>query len=146
MVSTSAGMRCPECAYVSGFTPSAAVKQDTDSRGFAAISALLIGLAGAYLTAFLASIYPILAIITAPVYGRFVAKAIRSFSGDDKTQTSAAIGVGSILLGALLAFGMPFGKIHDLSAQMSMPVQAMVGLSIGIAVAICYHHLKPKSS
>ena len=102
MVSTSAGMRCPECAYINRAIPIAAV--EPGSKGMSAFAGLLTGLAGAYVLALLTFFQPFLTILAAPLYGRLVADAIKSFSEDDKGRTVEAVGVGSILLGSFIAF------------------------------------------
>jgi hypothetical protein len=138
-------MRCPECAYISGAIPAAMVNKEAGSLGMASFAGLLTGLAGAYLTALLAFTYPVLPIIAAPLYGRLVADAVTSFSAQGKGQTNVAVGVGSILLGCLIAFGLPMGHLHPAAGTTTAFTQAMVGITIGISVVICYHRLKQRS-
>ena len=142
MVSTSAGMRCPECAYINRAIPIAAV--EPGSKGMSAFAGLLTGLAGAYVLALLTFFQPFLTILAAPLYGRLVADAIKSFSEDDKGRTVEAVGVGSILLGSFIAFGLPLGNVHTNHVSMSNLSQAIVGLSVGLSIAVCYHHLKQR--
>jgi hypothetical protein len=144
MVSTSAGMRCPDCAYVSGYAPLSSTVE-TRSMGMAAFAGILTGLAGAYTTVLLALAFPFLPILGAPLYGRLVADAIKSFSGESKDSTPAAIGVGSIMLGSLIAFGIHGGH-HGAHVIMSTFTQAMAGLAIGLSVVVCYQRLKQRSS
>jgi hypothetical protein len=113
------------------------------SNGMSAFAGLLTGLAGAYIIALVAYFVPLLTFLVAPFYGRFVADAVLSFAGDVRGRTIGAVGVGSILLGAFIALGTPFGASHVLSNSFANDIsQATVGLAIGLSVIICYFRLK----
>jgi hypothetical protein len=145
MVSTSAGMRCPECAYVAGYLQTIAVK-NASSFPMSAFAGLLTGLAGAYATALLAFFYPFLTILVAPAYGRLVADAVVSFSENMEKRMAMAIGVGSILLGSLIAFELPFGNLRTSHGASPELTEFMIGVAITFSVAICCLRLKQRSS
>jgi hypothetical protein len=145
MVSSSAGLRCPDCAFNRPLTSEAA-PITSSSPGMSAFAGLLTGLAGAYVLALLSSFLPLLTLLAAPFYGRFVADAVISFYGDGRGRKMEAIGVGSVLLGSMVVLMSPFGAVRtQLSgAGMDDISQAIVGIAFGLAVTVCYSRLKPK--
>lgn len=138
MVSSPAGMRCPDCAF-----QGAAVKTATSPLlALALLAAVLTGSAGAYLIAFIASGYPVATFLAAPLYGWAVADAIATVSERKSGLDLQAMGAGSILLGTIAAFNSPIGSMRVFHTVMPEAAQAMVGLAIGLAIAICAHRLK----
>jgi hypothetical protein len=107
-----------------------------------AFAGVLTGAAGAYLTALLAFVYPVLPIVVAPLIGRLVADAVLSFGAETKSVKPEVIGVGSVLLGSFIAFGLPFGSLRIAHGPMPGLTSAMIGVSIGISAAFCYFRLK----
>jgi hypothetical protein len=145
MVSSSAGMRCPDCAFSKPVASTTASKLQPNTMS--AFAGLLTGLAGAYVIALVAYVLPLLTLVLAPFYGRFVADSVLSFAGNTLGRKIEAIGVGSVLLGAVVATGTPIGTTHIIaSVSLTELSQAIVGLSIGVAVAVCYHRLKQSPS
>ena len=145
MVSSSAGLRCPDCAYARpAQTKSAPILAST---GMSAFAGLLTGLAGAYVVAITAYLVPFLTLLVAPIFGRFVADAVLSFAGDERGRKLEAIGVASVLIGSFIALGTPLGAARIMASSSAGEfTQAAVGLSVGLAVIVCYLRLKPKPS
>jgi hypothetical protein len=138
MVNNSAGMRCPDCA----FSGAVAMPVSPVVLGLAVLAAALTGLAGAYLLAFIACGVPYATFLAAPLYGRAVADAISTIAERKCGTDLQAIGIGSILFGTIVAFNSPVGAMRVFHANLPEAAQSMVGLSIGIAIAICAHRLR----
>jgi prepilin signal peptidase PulO-like enzyme (type II secretory pathway) len=111
------------------------------AAALATVAAAATGLAGAYLIALIGLFCPLANFVIAPLYGRLVADAVLAFSNNTGSRALEAVGVGSICLGVGLAFTGPLGSERLFHTSMPDVAQAMIGLSVGIAVVICYSRL-----
>jgi len=145
MVSTSAGIRCPECAYVRTAQQATTV-DNNGSLGMAAVAGLITGITGAYVMVLFAYAFPALPLLASPLCGRLVADAVKSFCDKKTNAVAAPVGAGSILIGSLIALGLPLSGLSFMHGPLSDAARDMVGLAIGLSALICYHRLKPRPS
>jgi hypothetical protein len=155
MVAGPAGMRCPDCASLR----TTALYRIAPSRlALALFAGLITGIIGA----FLMSMISFFVFFVGPLYGGVVAEAVLRAAGRKRGRVLEVIGVGSIVLGALLTLGLPLliGVLfaaHGTPAH-SAPLQPSPGPAIGLgmgmfrivwpligfglAVSACYARLK----
>ncbi len=154
MVPGPAGMRCPDCASLR----KTALYQIAPAR---LILAVLAGLITGIIGAFLMSGVSFFVFFVGPLYGGVVAEAVLRAAGRKRGRVLEVIGVGSIVLGALLALA-PFLAVA-LFAGHGAPAQApaasapglpapMLGaemtgfviplIGFALAVSTCYARLK----
>ncbi|HEX5322548.1 MAG TPA: hypothetical protein VFW40_02100 [Capsulimonadaceae bacterium] len=113
MIPGPAGMRCPECASL---RKTALYQIHPGRLALAIVAGLVTGVIGAMiLTAIGFFVFFI-----GPIYGTAVAEAVLRASGRKRGRMIEAIGIGSIMVGALVVFGpvllMSLGLAHA-SAQ-----------------------------
>jgi hypothetical protein len=96
MVAGPAGMRCPDCASL---RKTALYQIPPHRLAFAVVAGLVTGIIGAVLMPYI-SFYVIFA---GPIYGGVVAEAILRAAGRKRGRVLEVIGVGSIVVGALVA-------------------------------------------
>lgn len=153
MIPGPAGMRCPECASLKG---SALYKVHPGRLILAIVAGLIVGVVGAMiLTAIGFFVFFI-----GPVYGTAVAETVLRVSGRKRGRMIEAIGVGSIVVGALVTFGplllFSLGIVgahaHAPAAGMS-PMNGFIAgwgmisilwplVGFGLAISTCFYRLR----
>jgi hypothetical protein len=122
MIPGPAGMRCPECASLRG----SALYQIHPSRLVLAIVAGLIsGVIGAMIMS--APFVGFFIFFVGPIYGTAVAEVVLRASGRKRGRIIEAIGIGGILVGALVLF------VPELIAYMGAGVAASNTAATGAA-------------
>lgn len=148
MVAGPAGMRCPDCSSLRKTT----LYQIPPHRiAFAAIAGLITGIVGAFLMTIGWFVF-----FLGPIYGGIVAEAVLRAAGRKRGRVLEVIGVGSIVLGALVvclpallllihppaaapnADGPPSGLF--LGWGLTGLLWPLVGC--GLAISTCYARLK----
>lgn len=135
MVSGPAGMRCPDCSSLRG---SALYKIHPARLILTAAAALVIGILGAFVLSFVS----FFVFFIGPAYGGFVAEVVLRFSGRKRGPLIEAVGVGSIVLGALIVLIPRFIKLPLEAIAPMLMTSIWPLLGIGLAVAACYGRLK----
>lgn len=100
MIPGPAGMRCPECASLRG---SALYRVHPGRLALAIIAGLVVGIIGAMIMS--APFVGFFIFFVGPIYGTAVAEAVLRSTGRKRGRLIEAIGIGSILAGALVVFG-----------------------------------------
>lgn len=143
MIPGPAGMRCPDCASLR----KTALYQIAPARlALAVVAALATGVVGAFLMTALG----FFVFFVGPLYGGFVAEAVLRAAGRKRGRVLEVIGVGGIIVGALLVL-LPM--LFALRAVVpGAPASAMMvgGLArlawplvgFGLAISACYARLK----
>lgn len=143
MIPGPAGMRCPDCASLR----KTALYQIAPARlALAVVAALVTGVVGAFLMTALG----FFVFFVGPLYGGFVAEAVLRAAGRKRGRVLEVIGVGGIIVGALLVL-LPM--LFALRAVVpGAPASAMMvgGLArlvwpligFGLAISACYARLK----
>jgi hypothetical protein len=137
MVSTPVGMRCPDCASLR----SSPLYQIHPARlALSAIAGLAIGVVGGLL---LPDVY-FFVFFVGPAYGALVAEVVLRAAGRKRGRSLEIIGVGSIILGALLVFIPRLLPLLRHPAAMNMDALGLLWPAVGFALAIstCYSRLK----
>ena len=133
MVSGPAGMRCPDCASLR----QTALYQIPPARlALAALIGLPVGIVGAFLLSSLG----FFVFFLGPLYGGFVAECVLRAAGRKRGLVLEIIGVGSIVLGALLVVGQRLSVAPNWLLALPSLLWPLVG--IGLAVSACYARLK----
>ncbi len=139
MVSGPVGMRCPDCASLRS---SALYKIHPARLALALLAGLVTGIVGG----FLMTAIGFLVFFIGPLYGGLVAESVLRASGRKRGLILEVIGVGSIVLGALLTLGPRLFNL--LGAQglagsgFGLSAVAWPLLGFGLAISTCYARLK----
>jgi hypothetical protein len=139
MIPGPVGMRCPECASLRS---SSLYKIHPGRLALAAVCAMPVGILGAQLLSFTG----FFVLIVGPMYGAVVAEIILRISGRKRGPALEAIGVGSIILGALIT-ALPWLLVTTGIATAAVPVGGMLPslwqlLGCALGASTCYGRLK----
>ena len=142
-------MRCPDCASLK----SSHLYQVSGGRlVLTIVLALVAGIAGAAIIDALG----FFVFLIGPAYGAAVAEVVLRVSGQKRGTLIECIGVGSIVLGALIVLGdrflglsyasaaaqhLPPGAITDILPGMVMSLEWRL-LGIGLAISVCFTRLR----
>ncbi len=138
-------MRCPDCASLRG---SVLYKVEPHRLVLATIASLVAGIIGTFV---LMSI-SFFVFFIGPAYGGIMAEIVLWCSGRKRGPAIEAIGVGGIVVGALLVMGRMFllGLYRTLTGVPNpvdvVPFYVMGAvwplIGVGLAISTCYYRLK----
>jgi hypothetical protein len=135
MVSGPAGMRCRDCGTIS----SPALYQIPPARlALAAVAALAVGTAGAFLMTFVGFFI----LFIAPAYGRLTAEAVLWASGRKQGRVIEATGVLGILGGAAVMILVQTHKFTQFPLPFLLVGYIWPLLGVLVAAVSCYWRLK----
>lgn len=137
MVPGPAGMRCPDCASL---RKTALYRIHPARLALASVAGLVTGVVGAWLLAF-ASFF---VFFLGPLYGGVVAEVVLRAAGRKRGRVLEVIGVGSIVLGALLVclprLALLFGHAGPNPYAALSLAWPLLGCALGVST--CYARLK----
>lgn len=144
MIPGPAGMRCPECASLRS---SALYKINPGRLILATICGLVVGVIGASVL----SMMSFFVLFAGPIYGAIVAEVVLRVTGRKRGPIIEAIGVGSIIVGALLTFLPELLRLIGMGSAHVVPGTVLAWsvtsvmwrlLGCGLAASTCYGRLK----